>query len=211
MKRNNLFSRGKIITKQDLYCSEKLLGFPNDKSSPHKPLIQWDVLFQPCGWAGRYPLHPDTMALAGAFAFPGSALLRTMRVFKKRQPGAGDKAQRCPSESSQGCWDVKHSWISSTTTTRIPVLYSPGFLPDVYQLHPSSPPAISTCSVAKGDEIRSRCPPSELAHTFPTGWEHVLRVRKYSHSGITFAAILPPAYCLLLTIRLCCSSWRTST
>lgn len=91
MKRNNLFSREKVITKQDLHCSKKLPGFPNDKSSPHKPLIQWDVLFQPCGWARRYPLHPDTMALAGAFAFLGSAPLRTMRVFKKRQPGLETK------------------------------------------------------------------------------------------------------------------------
>lgn len=43
-----------------------------------------------------------------------------------------------------------------------------------------------------------RCPPSEISHTFPAGWEHVLWVGKYSCSGITFAAILPPASCFLL-------------
>lgn len=88
--------------------------------------------------------------------------------------------------------DVKHSWVSSTTTNQILVPYSPGFLLDVYQLHPSFPPAISTYSVTKGDEICSPRPPSEISHTFPTGWEHALWVRKYSRSGITFAAILPP-------------------
>lgn len=112
MKRNNPFSREKVISKQDVYCSEKLLGFSNDKSSPHMPLIQWDVLFQPWQWARRYPLHPDTMALAGALAFLGSALLSTMRVFKKRQPGL----------------ETKHSGIEVNLPRDAGMWSTPGFL-----------------------------------------------------------------------------------
>lgn len=36
-------------------------------------------------------MHPDTMALAGAVSFLGNALPRTLRVFKKRQPGLETK------------------------------------------------------------------------------------------------------------------------
>lgn len=43
-----------------------------------------------------------------------------------------------------------------------------------------------------------RHPPSEISHTFPTGWEHALWVRKYPSSGITFAAVLPPTSSFLL-------------
>lgn len=70
------------------------------------------------------------------------------------------KAQQSRSESFQGSWDVKCSWVSLTTAKWVLLPYSPGALLDVYQLHPSFPPAISTYSVAKGDEIRS--PPSSF-------------------------------------------------
>lgn len=149
--------------------------------------------------------HLDTMALAEALAFLRGAPWSAMRVFMKMQPGLESKHSSVKKNLSR---DVKHSWVSSTTTKWVLVPYSPGFLLDVYQLHPSFPPAISTYSVTKGDEIRSSRPPSEICHTFPTGWEHAPWVRKYSRSRITFAAILSPASCFLLAVRLCCVGAR---
>lgn len=44
--------------------------------------------------------------------------------FQEETARAADKAQQCRSKSCQGFWDVKHSWVSSTTTTGILVLCS---------------------------------------------------------------------------------------
>lgn len=200
MKRNNILSREKVITKQDVNCSKKPPGFSYDKTSPQKTLIQWDELFQPWCWARRCPLHSDTMALAGAVSFLGNALLRTLRVFKKRQPGL----------------ETKHSSAEVNPARDAGMWSAPGFLPQPLCCAPQAfsemstsstlPPRLQLALAVLHSEMRfARCPPAELAHTFPTGWEHVLWVRKYSHRGITFTAILPPA-CLLLTIRFCCSS-----
>lgn len=150
----------KRCTKQDVCCFGKLLGPSNGKCSPPCPLFSGTCSFGLGGGLGSVLSCPNTTALAGALTVPWRCPTDCDVGFHKDAARPWAKAQKCWSESFQGCWDAKCSGVSSTTTKRVLVSYSPGFLLDVYQLHPSFPPAISTYSVAKGDETHS--PPSSF-------------------------------------------------